>query len=406
MRLRSSLLAAALCALAGCAASDSSTADGDWTSESGGDTRPRGARRFDRALAASYDAGLDFLRSQRKSGSWQSPDGAPSVELTALAVAALFDRPGGLRDADRDAARRGVEFVMSRVDDDGLVRDAAAPTYAAGVVIACLAASGRDDARALAERCASRLRSFQARDRSDTRSFGGMGYGPGTAGRESDDGGGTATRRAGSPSRADLSNTTYALEGLRAAGVPPDDRVFQDALVFVERTQTFDATEFRPPSETDARDDGGASYRPGRGRTSTGSMTASLLRCYQLCGVSPASPRVQAAHSWLARNFTLEANPGMAQDASKAGLFALYAALARALRGTRLDTLATPRGDVDWRQAIVEHLRATQRDDGSWVNSDPSWREGEPLVATTYALRALADCYVKSVNGFQATSQR
>ena len=46
----------------------------------------------------------------------------------------------------------------------------------------------------------------------------------------------------------------------------------------------------------------------------------------------------------------------------------------------------------DWRRDLVAELVKRQRPDGSWVNSDSRWMEGEPSLVTGYALLALSYC--------------
>jgi len=46
----------------------------------------------------------------------------------------------------------------------------------------------------------------------------------------------------------------------------------------------------------------------------------------------------------------------------------------------------------DWRGDLVTELLKRQRPDGSWVNRDPRWLEGEPTLVTGYVLLALSYC--------------
>src|SRR6185436_14353875 len=45
----------------------------------------------------------------------------------------------------------------------------------------------------------------------------------------------------GGPERPDLSNTTYLIDALIAAGAPADDQAIQRALAFVSRCQNLDS---------------------------------------------------------------------------------------------------------------------------------------------------------------------
>ncbi len=345
-------------------------------------------------LAQSYDRGLDFLLQGQEAGRW-SVQGQPNVGYTAMCVTNLLDRPGGARDADRPVIDAGLAFLAGSLDDDGSVEGAYRPNYETSVVIMALAASGRDEYRPVIDRAAKFIYQLQRLDE-DNPTWGGIGYG-------SDD------------TRSDLSNTQYALASLRAAGIPEDDPVFQKALTFLQRTQnrTENETGSEPRERIDKEtgkklvrgNDGGANYFPGNSKAgfeerpdgvgvlrSYGSMTYALLRCYAFAGVGLDDGRVKAAVDWIAANWTLEHNPGLTGKDRASGLFYMYATMGKALSLAGLDTLQTPGGDaVDWRAELAARLVATQREDGSWVNeSSERWMEGDPVLATSYALNALA----------------
>jgi squalene-hopene/tetraprenyl-beta-curcumene cyclase len=53
-----------------------------------------------------------------------------------------------------------------------------------------------------------------------------------------------------------------------------------------------------------------------------------------------------------------------------------------------------PQADTDkpaipWRQQIVEQLAANQREDGSWVNDDSRFWEGDAMLVTAYSILTL-----------------
>ena len=45
-----------------------------------------------------------------------------------------------------------------------------------------------------------------------------------------------------------------------------------------------------------------------------------------------------------------------------------------------------------WRSELADALIGRQQDDGSWVNANPRWMEGDPNLVTAYALLALSYC--------------
>ena len=46
----------------------------------------------------------------------------------------------------------------------------------------------------------------------------------------------------------------------------------------------------------------------------------------------------------------------------------------------------------NWRRELIEELAKRQKPDGSWVNPDGQWMEGDPNLATAFALLALSHC--------------
>jgi squalene-hopene/tetraprenyl-beta-curcumene cyclase len=49
----------------------------------------------------------------------------------------------------------------------------------------------------------------------------------------------------------------------------------------------------------------------------------------------------------------------------------------------------------NWRSELIEELAKRQKPDGSWVNEDNQWMEGDPNLATAFALLALSHCQPK-----------
>ncbi|MCC7136988.1 MAG: hypothetical protein IT460_01000 [Planctomycetes bacterium] len=165
-----------------------------------------------------------------------------------------------------------------------------------------------------------------------------------------------------------------------------------------------------------AGNDGGAGYAPGRSKAdyverpdgkveprSYGSMTYALLKCYLLAGVKADDPRVQAAVGWISRNFTVERNPGFeqAKDPAKAGMqgyFYYLQTMARALAeyekatGKVLAVTDAAGRPHEWRKEVAAKLVSLQRADGSWANDIERWEEAMPVLATSYAMQALATC--------------
>lgn len=396
--IRRFALAAAAAALCACDAGVSSTQE--IPAGKGAQTpapAPAGSTTtVDKArVVAAYDKGLDYLLTQQKDGIW-SVQGNADPGFTSLAAASLLERPGGVRPADKPVVDKAVAFVASNFDADGGVKSPQNRNYMTAAAVMALVAAGRPEDKAVIENAAKYVKSLQFTDEGDP-SFGGIGYGS-------------------DKTRSDLSNTQYALASLRAAGVSEDDPVFQKAKQFLDSAQNRKEnekegipTESKDPQsgETIVRgNDGGAGYRPFDSKAgfvtlpdgkkvavSYGSMTYALLRCYHLAGVDASDPRVQAAVGWISKNWVLEKNPGMPAGQEGDGLYYYYATVGKTLPALKMDTLTTPDGKkIDWRAEMSAHLLAAQKPDGSWTNAKDRWMESMPVLATSYALTALAPC--------------
>lgn len=343
-------------------------------------------------LQQAYDAGLDYLASLADGNHWKMQD-HPSSAYTALAVTPFLERPGGMRESDRELVEGAVKFVADSIGEDGGVVQAQSPNYMTSVAIMAMAASENAEYEDEIARAAEYIKRLQFLEEGSL-DYGGIGYG-------SDN------------TRSDLSNTQYALASLRAAGISEDDPAIQRIQGFLKRTQNRkenetagEPTEWTDPKSGDVyvrSNDGGANYRPfnskagaddlpdGRKRLrSYGSMTFALLRCYHMAGVGLDDAAVQDAVKWIGDNWTLDRNPGMPEDQAHQGLFYMYMSMGKALPLAGIDQLETPNGTIDWRSEVGAKLLSLQAEDGSWVNAKASrWNEGDELLATAYALTAL-----------------
>jgi squalene-hopene/tetraprenyl-beta-curcumene cyclase len=344
-------------------------------------------QRRTRPLNDVVQRGLSYLRDKG-----QDAQGAFSPRMgsgiTSLAVAAALRHGAPL---DDPLVARGLQALERYVQPDGGVYGSdRLRNYETCVAIMALAEANRaaGDGRydALLKRAEAFVRGLQIgadgkRSQNDPE-FGGVGY----SGQE----------------RPDLSNTGYLLEALHALGAPDDDPAIQRALVFVARCQNLEGhgndtrfaglvkdggfyyvvpTENVDPSVSDR-------YTAAGGLRSYGSMTYTGFKSLVYAGLTRDDPRAQAALEWIARHYTLTENPGQ----GTAGLFYYYHTFGSALGASGLDEIAAPEGPRVWRQDLLEHLAGTQRDDGSWTNSNRQWFEDDPNLCTAFALLALAHC--------------
>jgi len=190
------------------------------------------------------------------------------------------------------------------------------------------------------------------------------------------------------PGHVDLSMSRYVIEALRAAGVQAEDPAFTRARIFIERCQNYD-----PKHPDDA--DGGFFFSTTEVETnkagqigehfrSYGTTTADGILALLAIGRPLKDERVRAAERWLTSHHRDMAVPGFIGEAHHRwpkGLAFYYAAAStQAFRA-----LKTPLNP-----AVADELQRIQRADGSWSNPENLVKEDDPLIATAFAVRALA----------------
>jgi squalene-hopene/tetraprenyl-beta-curcumene cyclase len=220
----------------------------------------------------------------------------------------------------------------------------------------------------------------------------------GSVARNKDEFGGSGY---GKHKRPDLSNTTFLIEALRAAGASADDEAIQRALVFVSRSQNLESehnsTKFAPKIN-----DGGFYYTPAAGGTSQAgetangglrsyaSMTYAGLKSMIYAGVDRDDQRVKAALSWIRKNYDVSENPGMGAS----GHYYYLHTFSKTLRALEIDEVQSADGQRhNWRGDLISELSRRQKRNGSWFNARNSrWLEGDENLVTGYALLALSYC--------------
>ncbi len=168
----------------------------------------------------------------------------------------------------------------------------------------------------------------------------------------------------------------------------------KQALIFVSRCQNLETPHNTTPFAA-KNPDGGFYYTaagggsslagktPEGGLRSYGSMTYAGLKSMIYAGVKADDPRVKAAFEWIQKHYALADNPGMGD----AGLYYYYHTFAKALDAMKVGELSDAAGAKhDWRRELREELVKRQQPDGSWVNKNARWMEGDPNLVTGYAL--------------------
>ncbi len=342
---------------------------------------------------AVADKAVAYLKTTQKTdGSWSE---APrSMGVSGVVVTGLL-QCGVSSDAPPAAA--GLKYIESLVNakEGHIAGDGpkvGLQNYVTSVNVMALAAAKRDAKyKPAIGNAAEFLRKLQWDDAEgkDAKSdyYGGAGY--------------------DSKSRPDLSNTQFFLNALHAAGAGKDDPAIKKAMVFVSRCQNLKSEQNDAPW-AGLINDGSFIYSAASGGTTKttddtggplpgyGSMTYAGVKSMIYAGISKDDPRMKNALSWLKKNYTLEANPGMPPQRAKMGLYYYYHTMGKTLDVLGQDTFTDDKGvEHHWRADLFEALKKRQLPNGSWKNDSDRWLEGDPDLVTGYALMALSHCKPK-----------
>ena len=342
---------------------------------------------------------LEFLHEAegRADVSFLRPEGLGKLqglffEGGDLPAVGFLRSPRGYDDTDGPFMRRPVEYLLSMQKEDGGIYDRELQNYVTAVSLMALRlAADRfqdEDLVARIETAIEGAKEFLLGLQADEgegytpedKLFGGVGY--------------------GGDLRPDLSNTQLAMEALQEAGVPAEHPFFAKALQFVQRCQNRSESN----DQAWAGSDGGFVYYPGKtyageevrpdgskGLRSYGSMTYAGMKSFLHAGIDRDDPRVKAAYDWIQGHYTVEENPELGIQ----GLFYYYHTFSKALHLLGVDQIEDEEGvSHDWRGDLIGKLLELQNSGegdlfGSWVNEEDRWWEGDPLLATTYAILAL-----------------
>lgn len=324
---------------------------------------------------------IEYLANQG-----QAPDGSYSAQaspaVTAIVTAGIL-KSG--RAADDPLVAKSLKYLEQFVHEDGGIYkpESTHRNYETAIAMVCFDAANKDGRYdSLLKNAEAFLKGIQWDDNEGhdqaSVNYGGAGY--------------------GSKKRPDLSNTSFFLDALQAAGATAEDPAVQKALVFVSRCQNLETAYNTTPFAT-KNPDGGFYYMPAAGGASMagetedgglrsyGSMTYAGLKSMIFAGLTPEDPRVKAALDWAQKHYTLGENPGMGD----AGLYYYYHTFAKALAALGQPTIVDAAGaSHDWKQELVDELAKRQQPSGAWVNSNNRWMEGDPNLVTGYCLLVLS----------------
>lgn len=339
--------------------------------------------------------GNQWLKSQQQpDGHWE--DGQLPA-ITALALNAAVRAPDfDVKKPFPENIEKGFQWLLAQQKEDGGIYNRGLSVYNTATSVTAMMASGRSDFHPAVVKARKHLIDNQwdigEAGVTDNPNDGGIGYGS-------------------NKEHTDLSNTYLAIEAIALSRKVVEDGNFGDqpeldwkaALTFLSRCQNLEETNDQTWASNDPPNKGGFIYSPfeskageketEEGRTalrSYGSMSYAGLLSMIYAKVSPGDPRVVAVKEWLGKNYTLEENPGMGAQ----GLYYYFHTMAKALSAAGLDRLPLEEGrKADWRDELAVKLLSTQREDGSWVNSNGRWMESNPVLVTTYTVLALTEIH-------------
>lgn len=326
------------------------------------------------ALVQSLDRGLAYLRQE------QQPDGSLQHHpgLTALAATGFLLYPGGLPAQHAEAVDKALAYIVSLAKPDGGIYERDNSNYNTSVAIMALLASGKPEYRPLIDKAQQFLLKLQIDEEEgytpSHKFYGGLGYG--------DD------------LRPDLPNLEFALQALKASGVPSDRAVWSKAITFLQRSQNRSESN----DQSWAGNDGGFVYYPGfssaGGTTSYGSMTLAGVLSFSYASVDKNDPRVQDALRWIRQHYTVDENPGWGNKV----LFYYYQLFAKAMYVYEEPIIVDAAGmPHNWRQDLGHKLLGLQYPEGYWMGDDPAEWNNNKVLATSFA--AIALNYVLSPQG-------
>lgn len=326
---------------------------------------------------------INYLRTtgQADDGSYSSHSG---TGVTSLVTTAVLHNG---RNVDDPLVQRSVQWLELFVQEDGGIYQPGSlyRNYETCLAILCFQEANRDgrynDLIHAAQRFVKDIQwgPRNGTDRADP-ADGGAGY--------------------GKHGRPDLSNTSFLVEALIAAGNDPQAKAIQRALKFISRCQNLE-TEYNTTRFAAKINDGSFYYTPAAGGKSQlgetpdgglrgyGSMTYAGLKSMIYAGVGPDDPRVKAALDWIRTQYDLKMNPGLGNQ----GLYYYYHTFAKALDAMGGDVFVDEAGvEHHWRDELAQELSRRQHDNGTWVNQHPRWLEGDVNLVTGYALLTLSYC--------------
>lgn len=337
--------------------------------------------------SAPLQRGVDALvKLQAEDGGWHSEyygNLKQGAAVTSLVIYTIAQTPADIRSNKIEALREGYGFLRQGLNKTGQVvnPDGSAdfPTYGAALTLSAVKSMPLGASNEEIEKLKAFLITAQLGKRRefapDSPHYGGwdlMGITP----------------LMGKTSGTNISITRHAMEALARIDDDESRAAIVRALKWNENVQN-------------EKGDGGFYFTPGKHEVankaggeddsvnSYGSTTCDGVLCLAAARVDPDDPRLKSAIAWLLKHDCTELVPGFKEDDetgwSEGLRFYYYAGLARCLR-------FMPREKADdIAKRLKEQLTQSQQKNGLWSNESSRMREDDPLIATCFAVIALAE---------------
>ena len=348
---------------------------------------------FRNEVQHAIDKGISWLETnQNTNGFWSTAD-QPAV--SALALTAFMGEPSG-RFKTNSSVKKGYAFLLSNVQSDGGIYRKELQNYNTSLSILALVSAGKPEYASTIRNARQWLTGQQIdlgeKGKIDSPFDGGIGYGS-------------------KGDHSDMNNTLTALEALyyskdfdtdkNLAGAK--DLNWKAVLNFLQSCQNLPGYNKQAWVSGDEKNRGGFIYEPGQTKStvetnasgkvalrSYGSISYAGLLSYIYADLKRNDPRVMAVMDWLAKNYSLEENPGMGAQ----GYFYYLNLMTKALTASGVDQIELQDGKkIDWRKEVVMKLINLQKNDGSWANENGRWWEKDPVLVTSYAVISLEIIY-------------
>jgi squalene-hopene/tetraprenyl-beta-curcumene cyclase len=350
---------------------------------------PAAVAQDKKSLDDSVGRAIRYLESvQADDGSFSKQNG-PAI--TALVATGLMRNGRGPSDP---MVAKALKYLLGFVQPTGGIHGPKSPygNYETCVAVMCLSLANKDGRYDKVLKNADKYLKGLQIDEGDGKQKSDFAYGGAPYGEKK---------------RPDLSNTQFFIEALRELGNSEDDENVQKALIFVNRCQNLESEHNTTPYAAKVND-GGFYYTPVEGQKgdlpngglrSIATMTYAGLKSMLYAGVKAGDPRVKATVQWVTKNYDVKSNPGQGDG----GVYYYYHTFAKALDAIGMDEVADAAGTKhNWRKELADELARRQRANGSWVNDNTRFLEGDANLTTAYGLLVLSYCKPRAVRATAA----